>query len=42
MTNSIDEIEFTDAILAIGTNTTENHPVIGKKSKEPFAGMAPN
>jgi formate dehydrogenase major subunit len=29
MTNSIGEIEFTDAILAIGTNTTENHPVIG-------------
>ncbi|MBW2599146.1 MAG: molybdopterin-dependent oxidoreductase, partial [Deltaproteobacteria bacterium] len=29
MTNSIEEIEFTDAILAIGTNTTENHPVIG-------------
>lgn len=33
MTNSIDEIEFTNAILAIGTNTTENHPVIGKKVK---------
>jgi len=33
MTNSIDEIEFTDAILAIGTNTTENHPVIGARVK---------
>jgi len=33
MTNSIDEIEFTDAILAIGTNTTENHPVIGSRVK---------
>jgi len=33
MTNSIDEIEYTDAILAIGTNTTENHPVIGAKVK---------
>jgi len=33
MTNSIDEIEFTDAILAIGTNTTENHPVISSKIK---------
>jgi formate dehydrogenase major subunit len=33
MTNSIDEIEFTDAIFAIGTNTTENHPVIGTKVK---------
>ena len=33
MTNSIDEIEYTDAMLAIGTNTTENHPVIGAKVK---------
>ena len=33
MTNSIDEIEFTDVILAIGTNTTENHPVIGSGVK---------
>jgi len=33
MTNSIDEIEFTDLILATGTNTTENHPVIGMKIK---------
>ncbi len=33
MTNSIEEIEFTDAILAIGTNTTENHPVIGIRIK---------
>jgi formate dehydrogenase alpha subunit len=33
MTNSIDEIEYTDAIFAIGTNTTENHPVIGAKVK---------
>jgi formate dehydrogenase major subunit len=33
MTNSIDEIEYTDAIFAIGTNTTENHPVIGAKIK---------
>jgi formate dehydrogenase alpha subunit len=28
MTNSIAELEFTDLILATGTNTTENHPVI--------------
>lgn len=34
MTNSIDEIEYTDAIFAIGTNTTENHPVIGAKVKK--------
>jgi formate dehydrogenase alpha subunit len=33
MTNSVDEIEYTDAIFAIGTNTTENHPVIGAKIK---------
>ncbi len=33
MTNSIDEIEYTDLILATGTNTTENHPVIGAKIK---------
>jgi len=33
MTNSIDEIEFADVIFAIGTNTTENHPVIGSKVK---------
>ena len=33
MTNSIDEIEYTNAILAIGTNTTENHPVISSKIK---------
>ncbi|MDI7277629.1 MAG: molybdopterin-dependent oxidoreductase, partial [Anaerolineae bacterium] len=29
MTNSISEIEDTDLILVTGTNTTENHPVIG-------------
>ena len=29
MTNSIKELEFADVILATGTNTTENHPVIG-------------
>ncbi len=29
MTNSIAELEYTDCILATGTNTTENHPVIG-------------
>ena len=33
MTNSIEEIEFTDAILAIGTNTTENHPIIAMRIK---------
>src|SRR5512136_1266134 len=29
MTNAIDEIEFADVILATGTNTTENHPIVG-------------
>ena len=29
MTNSIGEIENTDAMFVIGSNTTENHPVIG-------------
>ncbi len=29
MTNSIDEIEETDVILITGSNTAENHPVIG-------------
>ena len=33
MTNSIDELEYTDLILATGTNTTENHPIIGMKIK---------
>lgn len=33
MTNSIEELEFTDLILATGTNTTENHPMIGMRVK---------
>jgi len=33
MTNSISEIEFSNVILATGTNTTENHPIIGSKVK---------
>jgi len=33
MTNSISEIEYSNVILATGTNTTENHPVIGSKIK---------
>ena len=31
MTNSIKEIEDADVILVTGSNTTENHPVIGTK-----------
>jgi len=33
MTNSIAEIEDADAILVIGSNTTENHPVISNLVK---------
>ena len=33
MTNSIEEIEFTGVILATGTNTTENHPVLSSRIK---------
>jgi len=32
MTNSINELEYeAEVIFLIGTNTTENHPVIGYK-----------
>ena len=33
MTNSIEEIENADCIFVIGSNTTENHPVIGTVMK---------
>src|SRR5699024_5322849 len=33
MTNSIEEILNTDAMFVIGSNTTENHPVIGTYMK---------
>jgi len=33
MTNSIEGIENADTIFVIGSNTTENHPVIGSKIK---------
>lgn len=33
MTNSIAEIDGTDAFIIMGTNTTENHPVIATKIK---------
>ena len=33
MTNSIGELEDADCILVIGSNTNENHPVIGAKIK---------
>lgn len=34
MTNSIREISLTEAFLVIGSNTTENHPVIGSMIKQ--------
>jgi formate dehydrogenase alpha subunit len=34
MTNSIEEIEGAGCILAIGTNTTETHPVIGLRVRK--------
>lgn len=34
MTNPISDIEGADFILAIGTNTTETHPIIGLKVKK--------
>jgi formate dehydrogenase alpha subunit len=34
MTNSIDEAEFQKTIFVIGSNTTEQHPVIGMKIKK--------
>jgi len=33
MTNAIAEIEYTDLILVSGSNTTENHPIVGMKVK---------
>lgn len=34
MTNSIEEVLNSDAIFVIGSNTTENHPVIGAHMKQ--------
>ncbi len=34
MTNSIDEIEWADTILVIGSNTTESHPVLSLRVKK--------
>ena len=33
MTNSISEIESSDLVLVSGSNTTENHPIVGMKVK---------
>lgn len=37
MTNSVAEIVDNDAMLVIGSNTTENHPIIALKMKEAVA-----
>ncbi len=37
MTNSVAEIADNDALLVIGSNTTENHPIIGLRMKEAVA-----
>jgi CheY-like chemotaxis protein len=34
MTNSIDDLEKAQAFLVIGSNTTENHPIIGDRLKK--------
>jgi len=34
MTNSIDELAHCDAMLIIGSNTTENHPIVALRIKE--------
>lgn len=33
MTNSVNEADKSDCILVIGSNTTENHPIIGQRIK---------
>ncbi len=40
MTNSVAEIAENDALLVIGSNTTENHPIIGLRMKEAVANGA--
>ncbi len=34
MTNSMDDLETADCILVIGSNTTENHPIVGLRIKK--------
>ncbi len=34
MTNSMDDLEAADCILVIGSNTTENHPIVGLRIKK--------
>lgn len=37
MTNAVEGISRNDALLVIGSNTTENHPIIGLRMKEAVA-----
>ncbi|MDP3353405.1 MAG: formate dehydrogenase subunit alpha [Flavobacteriaceae bacterium] len=41
-TNSIDELQYTDAILMVGANPTEAHPVTGAKIKQLFMKGIPS
>ena len=38
MTNSIEEVKDADVLFITGSNTTENHPVIGAKVKQALRG----
>jgi formate dehydrogenase alpha subunit len=40
MTNSVEGISRNDVLFVIGSNTTENHPIIGLRMKEAVAGGA--
>ncbi len=33
-TNSVEDLNYTDAIMVIGANPTEGHPVTGAKMKQ--------
>jgi formate dehydrogenase major subunit len=39
-TNSFDDIELTQTILVCGSNTTENHPIVGARIKQAALGGA--
>ncbi len=43
MTNSIDDVaQEAQAYFVIGSNTTENHPVIGMRLRQPCGSGAPS
>ena len=39
MTNSVAEIADNEALFVIGSNTTENHPIIALRMKEAVLGL---